>query len=105
MPTYEYQCKLCGHQTEVFQKIADEPLTECPTCHQAGLSKLVSATAFQLKGTGWYATDYRHKGKAPAADAAPTKPTSDASKKSDTPATPSSGHSSNDSGAANGSNA
>ena len=61
MPIYEYQCKACGHQMEAFQKISDQPLTECPSCHQEVLDKLVSAAGFQLKGTGWYATDYKSK--------------------------------------------
>ena len=63
MPIYEYQCTACGHQLEAFQKITEKPLTECPTCHKETLNKLVSATTFQLKGTGWYATDFRDKGK------------------------------------------
>ena len=61
MPTYEYQCTACGHEVDYFQKITDEPLKECPVCHQASLQKLVSAAGFQLKGSGWYATDYRPK--------------------------------------------
>ncbi|TAK73640.1 MAG: zinc ribbon domain-containing protein [Gammaproteobacteria bacterium] len=64
MPIYEYQCKACHHQFEALQKFSDQPLTECPECHQAALEKLVSAAGFQLKGAGWYATDYKGKGKA-----------------------------------------
>lgn len=64
MPTYEYQCTACHHQMEAFQKMSDEPLKECPVCHQAGLQRLVSAAGFQLKGSGWYVTDYSNKGKA-----------------------------------------
>lgn len=63
MPTYEYQCRNCDHHIEVFQKITDEPLLECPKCHQAALNKLLSASNFQLKGTGWYVTDIRDKDK------------------------------------------
>lgn len=63
MPTYEYECKHCGHQLEAFQKMSDAALTDCPKCHQGALSKLISATSFQLKGTGWYVTDFRDKGK------------------------------------------
>ena len=59
MPIYEYQCKNCKHQLEAFQKISEMPLTDCPSCHQPTLQKLVSAAGFQLKGSGWYATDYR----------------------------------------------
>jgi putative FmdB family regulatory protein len=63
MPIYEYQCRSCGHQLEAFQKISEEPLQECPACHQGELQKLISAAGFQLKGSGWYATDYSSKGK------------------------------------------
>ncbi|HLB41422.1 MAG TPA: zinc ribbon domain-containing protein [Gammaproteobacteria bacterium] len=63
MPIYEYQCQSCGHQLEEFQKISDAALTECPQCHQSALNKLVSAAGFQLKGSGWYMTDYRNKDK------------------------------------------
>lgn len=65
MPTYEYQCTACGHQMESFQKITDLPLTDCPVCHQSKLQKILSAAAFQLKGTGWYVTDFRDKDKPP----------------------------------------
>lgn len=61
MPTYEYQCATCGHCLEAFQKMSDEPLKDCPECHKATLQKLISAAGFQLKGTGWYATDFRNK--------------------------------------------
>lgn len=63
MPIYEYECSACGHQLEAIQKFSDAPLTECPKCHKQSLNKLVSAAGFQLKGTGWYATDFRNKGK------------------------------------------
>ncbi len=63
MPTYEYQCNACGHKLEAFQKMSESPLVDCPACHQASLQKLVSAAGFQLKGTGWYATDFRNKTK------------------------------------------
>lgn len=53
---------------EAFQKISEEALTECPTCHKNTLSKLISSTSFQLKGTGWYATDFRDKGKPKSAE-------------------------------------
>ncbi|HEX4045849.1 MAG TPA: zinc ribbon domain-containing protein [Gammaproteobacteria bacterium] len=64
MPIYEYQCEACGHQFDALQKASEAPLTECPHCHKAALVKLVSAAGFQLKGSGWYATDYSGKGKA-----------------------------------------
>ena len=66
MPIYEYQCEQCGFQFEQLQKVSDEPLQNCPECGQMSLRKLVSAAGFQLKGTGWYVTDFRDKGKKPA---------------------------------------
>jgi putative FmdB family regulatory protein len=60
MPIYEYHCKGCG-EFEVMQKITDAPLTRCPTCHKK-VTKLISNTSFQLKGSGWYVTDYARKG-------------------------------------------
>ena len=63
MPIYEYECTACRHQLEAFQKMSEAPLKECPECHKETLQKLVSAAGFQLKGTGWYATDFRNKGK------------------------------------------
>lgn len=69
MPIYEYQCSACGHHLEAFQKISDTPLTDCPKCHKSTLNKLISAAGFQLKGTGWYATDYSRKGKTKEAEA------------------------------------
>ncbi len=63
MPIYEYKCQQCG-DFEVTQKIKDKPLTRCPTC-KGKVKKLISNTSFQLKGTGWYITDYARKEKAP----------------------------------------
>lgn len=62
MPIYEYECSLCGHRLEAFQKMSDAVLVDCPECHKPNLQKLISAAGFQLKGTGWYATDFRNKG-------------------------------------------
>lgn len=59
MPIYAYRCSNCGHQQDVLQKISDAPLTVCPECGQATYAKQLSAPAFQLKGTGWYVTDFR----------------------------------------------
>ncbi|WP_295803633.1 zinc ribbon domain-containing protein [uncultured Microbulbifer sp.] len=59
MPIYEYQCKACGHQLEALQRMSDAPLTDCPACNQAGLSKKISAAGFRLKGGGWYETDFK----------------------------------------------
>jgi putative FmdB family regulatory protein len=58
---------------EVIQKMSDEPLKECPECHQTALTKLVSASGFQLKGTGWYVTDYSSKAKAKVVDSSSGK--------------------------------
>lgn len=60
MPIYEYQCQKCG-PFETTQKITDKPLGKCPTC-KGKVKKLISNTSFQLKGTGWYVTDYARKG-------------------------------------------
>ena len=69
MPIYEYRCGACGHQREFLQRLSDAPLKKCPECGKPELSKLVSAAGFQLKGTGWYATDFKNKGTKPAAKA------------------------------------
>lgn len=63
MPIYEYECASCGHKLEAFQKMSDAPLTLCPNCNKTDLHKLISPAGFQLKGTGWYVTDFRDKGK------------------------------------------
>ncbi|UCB56216.1 MAG: zinc ribbon domain-containing protein [Thiotrichales bacterium] len=59
MPIYEYQCSECGFQTEVLQKISDEPLRDCPECGKPAMKKMVTAAAFRLKGSGWYETDFK----------------------------------------------
>ena len=61
MPIYEYQCQKCG-TFEITQRITENSLTKCPTC-KGKVKKLISNTSFQLKGTGWYVTDYARKGK------------------------------------------
>lgn len=58
MPIYEYRCKICGKEFEVMQKITEEPLNACVNC-KGELERLISTTTFILKGSGWYATDYR----------------------------------------------
>lgn len=60
MPIYEYECSQCGRIEEVIQKFSDRPLTKCGHC-SGKLHKLISQSAFHLKGTGWYATDYANK--------------------------------------------
>jgi putative FmdB family regulatory protein len=92
MPIYAYKCSDCGHAKDVLQKISDDPLTVCPACGAAAFSKQVTAAGFQLKGAGWYVTDFRSGGDgansgvakpvdapktdAPAASAAPAVATS-----------------------------
>jgi putative FmdB family regulatory protein len=60
MPIYAYRCSACGHAQDVLQKISDPLLTHCPACGQATFAKQVTAAGFQLKGSGWYATDFRN---------------------------------------------
>jgi putative FmdB family regulatory protein len=67
MPIYEYRCAACGHKLEALQKFTEAPLSDCPVCGKSSLSKLVSAAGFQLKGSGWYATDFKNSGAKPAA--------------------------------------
>jgi putative FmdB family regulatory protein len=66
MPIYEYRCSDCGHRLEALQRLADAPLLVCPACGKESLTKLMSAVGFQLKGSGWYATDFKHSGSKPA---------------------------------------
>jgi putative FmdB family regulatory protein len=76
MPIYAYKCESCGHAKDVLQKISDAPLTQCPACGADAFRKQVTAAGFQLKGSGWYVTDFRGgntgAGAAPSADAKPT---------------------------------
>jgi putative FmdB family regulatory protein len=62
MPIYAYKCSACGHAKDVLQKISDAPLSVCPECGQSTFSKQVTAAGFQLKGSGWYVTDFRGNG-------------------------------------------
>ncbi|GAC1667959.1 MAG: hypothetical protein NVS9B2_10250 [Steroidobacteraceae bacterium] len=86
MPFYEYQCKNCGHDLEVMQKINELPLKKCPQCGKSQLQRLMSAPVFRLKGAGWYETDFkgdqdnkRNLADRPDADA-PKEAVADASK-------------------------
>lgn len=63
MPIYPYVCTECGHEFDALQKISEEPLSECPVCGKSSLRKRLAAPAFQLKGTGWYETDFKNAGK------------------------------------------
>jgi putative FmdB family regulatory protein len=60
MPIYEYRCHKCGKTVEVMQKFSDQPLSRCPQC-SGKVSKIISNCSFQLKGSGWYVTDYKKK--------------------------------------------
>jgi putative FmdB family regulatory protein len=87
MPIYAYRCEACGHAKDVLQKISDPVLTDCPACGAGAFKKQVTAAGFQLKGSGWYVTDFRGgnnaagaaapastEGAAPATTAATTAP-------------------------------
>ena len=71
MPIYEYRCEACGHQDEHLQKVSEPPMSVCPSCGKPSYKKLLSAAGFQLKGSGWYATDF--KGGSTAAPATKTE--------------------------------
>jgi len=66
MPIYEYHCTSCGFRKEFLQKITDPVMSVCPNCNQRTFSKMVTAAGFQLKGSGWYATDFRSTGARPS---------------------------------------
>jgi len=70
MPIYGYRCSACGHEDDVMQKMSDAPLTVCPKCGAEAYAKQVSAPGFQLKGTGWYASDFKGSPK-PKEESAP----------------------------------
>ena len=72
MPIYEYRCSECGFQDEYLQKVSEPPMKVCPSCGKETFKKLLSAAGFQLKGSGWYATDFRNRGSKTG------KPTTDA---------------------------
>ena len=71
MPIYEYQCKKCGHQTELWQKFSDPPMARCDHCN-GKMKKLISQSTFHLKGSGWYVTDYASKSDANSASSTNT---------------------------------
>ncbi len=89
MPIYAYKCESCGHAKDVLQKISDAPLTDCPACGASAFKKQLTAAGFQLKGSGWYVTDFRNGGgsasagttsapaTAPAVDSVPATSASD----------------------------
>jgi putative FmdB family regulatory protein len=73
MPIYEYRCSECGFQDEFLQKLSEPLLTVCPSCGKESFKKLLSAAGFQLKGSGWYATDFKSSGSKPEAKADKTQ--------------------------------
>ena len=75
MPIYEYRCSSCGFQKEYLQKLSDPLLSTCPDCAQESFQKMLSAAGFQLKGSGWYATDFKGSGGKPQKDKADTAKT------------------------------
>ena len=94
MPIYAYRCEACGFEKDVLQKLSDAPLTQCPSCGQASFAKQVTAAGFQLKGSGWYVTDFRGGSSASSAagstagpTAAPTTASSEAPSASSSSAT------------------
>lgn len=90
MPIYEYQCEQCGRVEEAIQKFSDKPLTKCNHC-SGKLHKLISQSAFHLKGTGWYVTDYagktQNKNESASGNAEKTQSTADNSTKSESKST------------------
>jgi len=84
MPIYEYRCNSCGLQKEYLQRMNDAPMTDCPECKTATLSKMVTAAGFQLKGGGWYVTDFKGSGSnAPGSSRKTEEKQSDTSTKSE----------------------
>jgi putative FmdB family regulatory protein len=83
MPIYEYRCDACGHQEEFLQRVSEPPLTDCPICRKPTFNKLLSAAGFQLKGSGWYATDFKNKSPKPAEKKAEDKTEAKPEKKTD----------------------
>ena len=90
MPIYAYKCGSCGHAKDVLQKISDAPLTACPACGADQFAKQITAAGFQLKGSGWYATDFRSGNKAAPSESTPASAESKPAEsgKSDAPASP-----------------
>ena len=83
MPIYAYRCEACGHAKDVLQKISDAPLTTCPACGAEAFAKQVTAAGFQLKGSGWSATDFRGGAQAKTEPKDGAKPASEPAKPAD----------------------
>ncbi|MFZ4757049.1 MAG: FmdB family zinc ribbon protein [Burkholderiaceae bacterium] len=91
MPIYAYRCESCGHEKDVIQKFSDTPLSICPSCGADAFRKQLTAPSFQLKGSGWYVTDFRDNGKKAAKPDAGEKSGGSPSGDSAAPDTPSGG--------------
>ncbi|MFT5114444.1 MAG: putative FmdB family regulatory protein [Parasphingorhabdus sp.] len=98
MPIYEYVCTDCAHEFEALQKMADDPLKFCPECGDETLKKKISASAFVLKGTGWYETDFKNNGKKGKDSSSESSGSSSESKSDSKKSSDSSGESSKSSG-------
>lgn len=72
MPIYAYKCDACGFAKDVLQKMSDAPLEVCPSCDKPAFKKQLTAAGFQLKGSGWYVTDFKGGGSAPSTSVAPS---------------------------------
>ena len=79
MPTYSYLCSDCGHRFDTVQRMSEDPLSDCPACKKPALVRQVSAVGFALKGSGWYVTDFRDKGKPKKSDGDGASTSSDSS--------------------------
>lgn len=82
MPIYAYRCETCGFSKDVLQKVSDAPLTDCPSCGKSSFKKQLTAAGFQLKGTGWYVTDFRNGSGSNSAAAPSTSTSAEAAKSS-----------------------
>ena len=88
MPIYAYKCGSCGHAKDVLQKISDPALSTCPACGAEQFAKQITAAGFQLKGSGWYATDFRGGSNGASTAAKSDDKPADAGKAESTPAAP-----------------
>ena len=86
MPIYAYRCEACGHARDVLQKMSDAPLTTCPACGAEQFAKQITAAGFQLKGSGWYSSDFRGSSSGATSAAAPSPSPAPAAQSS--PSTP-----------------
>ena len=101
MPIYAYRCDACGFAKDVLQKISDAPLSDCPECGKAEFKKQLTAAGFQLKGTGWYVTDFRNGGSGGSGNSSPKTESSSASSSASSAASTASSTESSSSASAN----